>query len=1281
MKKSITTLVRCIVPVLLFLLLFPAGSFAQAQTSSSFEFTSTPILTAERDIHPVEYKAVRVNLNSLETSLSTAPLMRTGRLDGAPEITLPLPDGTFQRFNVVEAPIMEDGLAERYPNIKTYRVAGIDNRSAYGRISITPAGFHAMITSTEGTIYIDPFNAQQRDYVMVYQREHFVESFQRRLGIEQHEPEVTNLQIERDSHEAAMSAEPLFSGTVHRSHRIAVATTAQYTSFHSQPSRCANPSEPVECAMAAVVVAMNRVNGLYERDVAVTMNLIADNDILISQDPSDYTNSSAFTMLNENQTRIDNLIGSANYDIGHVFATVGGGVAQLGSVCNNAGKARGVTGLNQPINDPFYVDFVSHEIGHQYAATHTFNGSTGGCSGNRTGQTAFEPGSGTTIMGYAGICPGQNVQNFSNDYFHIGSINQMVNFISNPNTGGSCSVDTPTDNTPPVVNGGVEGLTLPISTPFTLVGSGTDADGNELVFNWEQYDTGPQGAPNQPVGNAPLFRSFLPVEEPVRTFPRWTNILNNTQTLGERLPDYTRNMRFRLTARDNVPVNGGVGFAQVNFSVTANAGPFLVPAPGNGTQWQTGNDVLVAWDVANTNIAPVNAETVTIYLSANAGGDFDTVLAEGVPNNGSAMVSLPAGLSTTQARIKVKADDHIFFNVSPANFSISASPELPVVTIEEGPIELTVSTEEITEGSFSVNIGNSVAYNYAASATSENLPAGTQEFPAERISFVNGSGSVPGNSTRNIEFEVDASDLDEVLYATRIVLSSDNGIDEVSVVVIMDIRVESLSTQFITSIEGWRLAAAPVEEETVSGVFQNFTTQGFEGATNESEDLNPSVYYFARLSGLRPVPDSDFAIEGGEGILAYLFSDDLPAQIRAFGFDNRSPFEMELSNQTILGTGDAAGTTQRGWNMKGNPFGQTIDLNNLGEDDIVNAYRSFQVWNHRLNNGNGGYLAWNGYDIYPDNVPDSRAFRGQVAAFEGFWTRALSNGASIMLDEEILTDSEITPDPEDQLFAAYYTLELTAGDFTAYNLVMFSDEGSLGTDPYDADQLTALSNDHAYFYSVASNPTRPLVIQSLGLNDGAATVDVPMNVEATFDGEFTIRLSKITGTARNFGSLSFTDQETGETVSLGLGDSYTFSYEADENGDEGDDPVKTFTNLPGHSISGVTPRFMASFNLDTPVNLNNEELNVPQQVQLRQNYPNPFNPTTNITFGLPEAADVTLEVYNVAGQRVATLVNNSRMNSGFHTINFDASRLASGVYLYRLSAAGQVRTEKMTLIK
>lgn len=1270
MKKSVPFFLKMLLVCAVVLPLF-AGTTSQAQYSSDsfWHFAETPQqLEAERDVRPVAYRAAQVNLQNIKSELALAPIQAAGRIFSGAEITLPMPDGSLQRFLAVEASVMQDGLAAKFPDFKTYRVGGIDDPTAYGRISFTAAGFHGMIRSASGTFYIDPFSAQQPEFVMVYERSNFVVSFQRRMGVEQHEPIVHDEAMELFAQAAIYNEAPAFSGTQLRTYRLAMAATAEYTNFHSQPSRCATPSEPVTCAMAAIVVAMNRVNGLYETEVSSNMVLIDNNEILISTNPADYSNNNGFAMLGQNQARIDNLIGPANYDIGHVFSTGGGGVAALGSVCVNGQKARGVTGLPQPINDPFYIDFVAHEIGHQYNALHTFNGTAGSCGSNRTAGGAFEPGSGSTIMGYAGICGAHNLQFTTDPYFHLFSIIQMSSF-AHSGVGSNCGVTTPTGNQVPLVEGGVTGLTLPVSTPFILEGSGEDPEGNDLIFTWEQFDLGPAGPPNQPVGNAPLFRSFPGTEEPVRMFPRLQNVLSGNPTIGEFLPNYNRNMRFRLSARDNFQGGGGVAFAEVQFAVTEAAGPFVVPVPGQGTNWRAGTNVLVAWDVANTNAAPVNVQTVTILFSADGGQNFSTVLAENVPNNGVAFVAIPAGLNTTNGRIKVKADDHIFFNVSRPDFSVSPNAALPVVQVPVTLIEDNASTAEPYAGSFTVSASGGVTYNYAVTFSADDLPDGATALTADRVSFAAPAGFVPSGQTRAVNFSVNTNGLTEDLYAFRVNLISDELVGTQSVTVILDVRARVTLQRFFSGAEGWRIISPPVEGATVGETLSNFETQGFPGA--DTETGTPTVYVMGQ-TGLRAAPSADYELDAGEAMLTYIFGADLPGFVRGIGFLNRSPFVKPLTNQLVFPTGGAVGSPQQGWNLIGNPYNTAIELSRISEDNFANASRSFQVWVPTLNGGNGGFLAWNGHDYFPAGVPAAQKFTGRINPFEGFWARARAGNASITFDTEELTNGSPRTNP----LAAYYTFTLTSGDFTAYKVVMFSEEGSAGYDDYDADLLRSLGTEFLYLYSIDAN--RPRTINSLPLNSSDTIVDVPMHFDASFAGELTLTLVNISGGAENFNAFNVVDQVTGETISMGLGDSYTFEF--DPAGAEPQN-VNPQTNLPGYSIpSGTSPRFLAQFDLRTPVNIDEETFEIPTTVELRQNYPNPFNPTTNITFGLPQSGDVRLDVFNVAGQRVATLVN-SQMTSGFHTVTFDASRLSSGVYLYRLESNGQVRTEKMTLIK
>ena len=294
-------------------------------------------------------------------------------------------------------------------------------------------------------------------------------------------------------------------------------------------------------ALSAYVLTMNRVNGVYEREFAITMVLINNTHDLIFLDANSdpYTNSSGSQMLGQNQSTVNSIIGSSNYDIGHVFSTGGGGIASLRSVCSFQNKAKGVTGSNAPTGDPFDIDYVAHEMGHQFGGNHTQNNSC-----NRASDHAFEPGSASTIMGYAGICA-PNLQNNSDDYFHVHNYDEVISFAHNGN-GNVCASISNTGNTPPEVTVPNGGFFIPIETPFRLEGSATDADGDDLKYCWEQMDLGPSGHPDSPSNNAPIFRSWEPSEEAFRVFPKMVNIIIRNTVLGETYPTYDRDLTFTV---------------------------------------------------------------------------------------------------------------------------------------------------------------------------------------------------------------------------------------------------------------------------------------------------------------------------------------------------------------------------------------------------------------------------------------------------------------------------------------------------------------------------------------------------------------------------------------------------------------------------------------------------------------------------------------------------------------------------------------------------------------
>jgi hypothetical protein len=613
---------------------------------------SSIISSGKRQIVPQIYRTARVNETGLKQALDQAPLEFTKEAQSNNStLDLPMPDGSFSTFRIEMSPIMEAPLAAQYPEIKTYRGQGIDDPAATARFDLTPAGFHAMVLSERGTVYVDPYAKDDTtNYISYFKHDYrneakalscfFTEDDNVPQGVSQ--PEAPNV----------------LNGTILRTYRLALAATGEYTVF---------TGGTVATALAAMTTTVNRVDGIYERELAVRMVLIANENLIIytngNTDP--YTNNNGVTMLGQNQANLDAVIGTANYDIGHVLSTGGGGVAGLGVVCTGS-KARGVTGSPSPVGDGFDVDYVAHEMGHQFGGSHTFNGTTSNCNGNRSSSAAYEPGSGSTIMAYAGICGSQNLQLHSDDYFHVKSLEQIAAFIG----GNSCDVETNTGNTLPTVTAGAA-VTIPKSTPFALTASGNDPNGDALTYCWEEYDIGPSSPPDTDADGSvrPIFRSFNPTTGPSRTFPKLSDVLNNTSTTGEALPTMNRTMTFQVTVRDNRIGGGGINTATAQVVVSTSAGPFLVTQPNTNVSWTGGTQQTINWNVANTSAAPVSTDNVKISLSTDGGNSFPIVLAPSTSNDGSESISVP-DTSTTSARIKVEAVGNIFFDVSDANFTI-----------------------------------------------------------------------------------------------------------------------------------------------------------------------------------------------------------------------------------------------------------------------------------------------------------------------------------------------------------------------------------------------------------------------------------------------------------------------------------------------------------------------------------------------------------------------------------------------------------------------------------
>lgn len=641
------------------LIISGVGVLAQEQLLKPYAPPKSALESSERQLTPSRASYYRL----------TSPEELIARLKGNPDlgsalIRLPAPDGQSHTFVLTPFRMVHPSIRRAYPEMLTAR--GYDRDRPWVSVAVdwTPMGFHASVRNgKEGRWYIAPlFPGNQQAYQSFYTRDVPVHSEDFISCITEEHDEL--IDIHRGFNPKSIGDCQL------REYQLALACTGEYASFHGNNDAA---------VFGEMVTAINRVNQILGQDLSVQLTLankmdMAGNIDLVYNDPATdpYTNGDLSSLIDENQATCDVVIGPTNYDIGHVFTTTGGGIATVFSTCQNGFKARGASGLNNPVGDPFYVDFVVHEMGHQFGARHSFNSSTGNCV-QRNGPTAYEPGGGTTIMAYAGICgPTANIQFTTDDYFHGGSLFNIANYLE-LGFGSSCASILSTSNTEPTVSAGTD-FSIPTNTPFVLTASASDANDDFLTYCWEASDLGPtvDGLPTGTETESPLFRSRPPTTEPERYFPRLSDLTNGTVD-WEVLPLVTRELSFVVTVRDLHPDGGTVYGCPVQDAMTVNVintgAQFGVLDPNGGERWQAGSTQMVSWNVAGTNGNGINCANVDVVLSTDGGLSYDQVLASGVPNNGLSSVMVPM-LTETDARVMVRCSDNIFFDISDANFSI-----------------------------------------------------------------------------------------------------------------------------------------------------------------------------------------------------------------------------------------------------------------------------------------------------------------------------------------------------------------------------------------------------------------------------------------------------------------------------------------------------------------------------------------------------------------------------------------------------------------------------------
>jgi hypothetical protein len=743
-----------------------ATSFASAQLSpgarsregawttiTTEQLTTLRAVGAEERVWPVRSHAVVLDPASLGEALAGAPreYSEEARSRALPQITLPMPDGGFEEFTVVESPVYEDGLYERMVDLgwpqKTYRVVGVDHPSYSGRIDFGgPAGFFAMVSGEGRTFYVDPkWMGDDTLHVSFW-----------RADYPRRKDQATWQCLTEEAGFSAEEAEELMhahddgstqrGGFDLRTYRFACAGTGEYTAFHGGT---------VAAGQAAITTMTNRINQVYERDFAVRLILVANNTSIVydnaSTDP--YSGQDVGTMVDGGQLRSDltSKIGTANFDVGHgvtrnTDANNNNGLAgAIGNVCQTAAsahKAEGASSLFTPTGDAFAIDYVAHELGHQFGGRHPFASCGGGPGEDNV--VVYEPGSGSTIMAYAGICfSTENLQSNSDAMFHIMNIIQINTYIAG--LGGSCIAPiTTANNNAPTISAGPD-HTIPAGVPFELTATNIgDGDGDTPLIAWEQIDAddtspvAPANAPTSAVG--PVYRSRLPVVSPTRNFPPMANVIaGSTPPLGDRISTIARTFTFRASARDNNAEAGRVSFDDMVLT-TVTGTTFAVTSP-NGGENVVGSTT-VTWNAGTTASPPINTPNVDIYLSTDGGQSFPTLVAT-VPNTGSAQVSFGSAASTT-ARVKIKGSGNVFFDISNANFTLTAatgphfqsdgSPTIADNTgngngngrIDPGETSISLTIPIINNG---VSPATGVTANLASFTNSVSVPVGSSSYP------------------------------------------------------------------------------------------------------------------------------------------------------------------------------------------------------------------------------------------------------------------------------------------------------------------------------------------------------------------------------------------------------------------------------------------------------------------------------------------------------------------------------------------------------------------------
>lgn len=1213
-----------------FLFCFFALNFLGAQSNFWTAISEERIMlppSAAPTLYATSYQTLALDYEALAQSLQGAPLAFTPEAKVQPaEVILPLPDGRMEAFEVVESRIMAPELAAKYPHIKAFTAISKERPLVTARFEVTPKGFTGGIHTPEGRVYIAPYATQQTRYYHIYYKRHERAADSQPLTCGYDELTQDELTAD-DQHEQRSLEELAFRGpdaesVPLRTYRMALVCTGEFAQTFGGT---------MDDVMSAYAISLNRLNEILQLEMAVTMELIPNNDDLIHLNPgTDPFNTANVggSLLGQNQAFLNGAIGLGSYDIGHIFTggcTDVGGVVS-GGVCTS-GKGRGVTCFSSSNIFSIVTRILSHEVGHQFAAGHSFNNCPGSLDQLSAGN-AFEPGSGSTIMSYNGACGNQNIGGGLAEYYNIGSLEDFIGY-ARVGTGSTCGSELLTANHFPEIQMDYEdGFWIPSSTPFELSADATDEDGDALTYIWEQYDTGPVSDMGDPSDNAPLFRSFPPSSGgKKRVFPRLNKILNNNFDNTEVLPTYDRDMTFQFVVRDNNPDVGGVVWEKVAFKADGNSGPFEVLSPNEAQAvWRGGEYREVTWNVANTTNNRVNCQYIDILLSVDGGSSFPYVLLEDTPNDGSAFVDVP-DVPTDEARIRIQASDNIFFDINNADFLIEAATEpgyamslapatFPLVCLPSEPLDIEINTNAILDydTTLMLSLVGELPAGTSASFASDTLPVGESTTltldlaPSQGRDTLNllVQAMVPGADTALRELRVIMLNSD---YTQVALLSPPNG--QSGIVFSTDFSWQDVPDADEYSL---RIATSPsfAEETLLESVF---------GITETTDYTPDNLFEQDQLYFWSVRPENDC----GPG-------EYLP------------PFAFRTS---------------------------TVDcVNNLPDDLPVNLSNNPSVRTSKLFITDEGVISDINIDDLEIVYSPVSVLRVSVISPAGtkvvlFDQSCLSTGLlRASFDDEAPNPIGCPPittlpvQPEEPLAA--FIGENTFGEWTLEVEVVSSGFGG-GT-------LTKWGLE----FCAAVTPSAPIIITNevLGVPPGAGNTITADKLEVQDENataqqlEYTIiTLPQHGQLFRGTEPLGVGDEFTQETIDL-----FNLTYVHDGS----DTEVDSFTFIVEDQEGGWIPTQTFSIQIDEDATVSTANLPLDQTLKV---FPNPARDHLNITFGQPVNGTVALSLFNLQGQRLLRQERQT-VNGG---ITLPVSELPKGVYALQLQTEQGIVSRKIAI--